>query len=479
MRRILRAAVLALLAAVLLAAPSAAQTVLAGQTPGGAFYTIVVPSQWNGDLVIWNHGFSLTPGGPAPDLGPLQDLHLAEGYAVAASSYRQVGWAVFDSTEDLEQLYEVFTSSVGAPNQVLVYGASLGGIVTGRVIEEGNIGNVVGAFPFCGAMAGSRNWDAGLDLRVLYDAICQDVPGAFIPGGAKGLSLGALAAALTPVDTALAINACFAHDLPPSLRTPAQQARLDQFLAVSQLPESFINTTLGFFATFGMADLVHDPDKLGGRIGSGNANVDYGDADINASIQRVKPRQAKSDLLSQNYTPSGAVGNVKIVSLHTDKDGLVIVENESEYASVVPPGNLMVAIVEEAFPTHCGFSPAELVAGWETLRVWLLGNVKPDPGYIQFMCQALAPGLGGGPCRFNPFYFVPDMDGRIRPRNGGQALRSNSAKSSLVAPPQSAPPSPSGEAAPNLPREVPPQSGPSASVEVAPRLRRHERPESK
>ena len=71
MPQIRRIALLTLLAAVLVAAPSFGQTVLAGATPGGAFYTIAVPDAWNGGLVIYNHGFTLTPGTPGPDLGPL------------------------------------------------------------------------------------------------------------------------------------------------------------------------------------------------------------------------------------------------------------------------------------------------------------------------------------------------------------------------------------------------------------------------
>src|SRR2546422_459761 len=70
-------------------------TVLVGTAQGGAFFKIVVPTAWNGDLVIWNHGFSLSPVGPVADLGPLSALQLSEGYAVAASSYQQIGWALF------------------------------------------------------------------------------------------------------------------------------------------------------------------------------------------------------------------------------------------------------------------------------------------------------------------------------------------------------------------------------------------------
>ncbi|HEY53743.1 MAG TPA: hypothetical protein G4N94_09830, partial [Caldilineae bacterium] len=113
-----------------------------GQTPGGAYFKIVVPDSWNGDLVIWNHGFSLDEPGPVDDLGPLIDFNLAEGYAVAASSYRQAGWALFYTAEDLGELYQEFVTRFGAPGQVYVYGGSLGGIVTAQAIEQAELGNV-------------------------------------------------------------------------------------------------------------------------------------------------------------------------------------------------------------------------------------------------------------------------------------------------------------------------------------------------
>src|SRR5215468_10553694 len=52
-----RYGILALCIALLLgaAAPGRADTVLDGNTDGGAFFRIVVPTVWNGDLVIWNH----------------------------------------------------------------------------------------------------------------------------------------------------------------------------------------------------------------------------------------------------------------------------------------------------------------------------------------------------------------------------------------------------------------------------------------
>jgi hypothetical protein len=405
-------AVLSLLAVVELGRPitSVADTVLAGDD-GQAFFKIVVPDGWNGELVIWNHGFSLSPIGPVSDLGPLATLQLAEGYAVAASSYRMPGWALFKTNEDLQTLYEAFVARFGTPLKVLVTGASLGGIVTAAAIERAELGNAAGALSLCGALGGSRNWDGALDVRLGYDAICASVPGAFLPGGAEGLPAGST---LTGTQLAQAVHACFGILAPPPLRTLAQQQRLAAFLRLTRLPESFVLTDMGF-ATFAMSDLVHDRRKLKGRLGVGNVDVSYGDPAIDAVIERVSPHPGAANRLQKNYTPTGNVGSTKIVSLHTDKDGLVIVENESEYASVVPASNLTTAIAIEAVPSHCGFTPAETVAAWEALRGWVAGGPQPTAAAVQGVCNAVAPSVGG-PCRIDPTFVIPDMDGRIRPR---------------------------------------------------------------
>ncbi|HSB61259.1 MAG TPA: hypothetical protein VLI67_06045, partial [Vicinamibacteria bacterium] len=375
------------------AAAQPATTVVAGEA-GGAHYLFAVPPGWNGDLVIWNHGFSLAPVGPVTDLGPLAAVQLAEGYAVAASSYSQTGWAVFKTRNDLQAMVGAFRERFGVPRQVFVTGASLGGIVTVQAVEEASLGNVVGAFSLCGAVGGSRNWDGALDLRLIYDAVCGAVPGAAIPGGAGGLPPDL---PYSSAQLALAVDACTGVRLPPALRTAEQSSRLATILGAAQLPETFLVTDMGF-ATFGLRDLVFDATKLAGKIGAGNLGVDYGDPALNAAIARVAPNPGAANRLRKRYTPTGAVGTAKIVSIHTDKDGLVLVENESEYAKVAPPWQFTSAIVVEAVPTHCGFTGAEVVAGWESLRAWVAGGPQPTPAAIQGRCTALAP-FFGGPCR--------------------------------------------------------------------------------
>lgn len=408
-RRVRRLAALVL--AALWALPAAAESVREGTTPGGGFYKIVVPDAWNGDLVIWNHGFDLDPPGPVEDLGPLADLQLAQGFAVAASSYRLAGWAVFKTNKDLKAMVAAFRGEFGPPARIFLYGASLGGIVTARAVEWRRLGNVVGALTYCGAMAGSRNWDAAIDLRLLYDFVCRDVPAAAIPGGGRGLPPGS---SFSQGDLEAAVNACTGVLRKKAQRTGAQKQRLKTLLDTTGLPEGFLVTSMAY-ATFGMSDLIHDRRKLRGRQGPGNEGVDYGDPAIDAGIERVAPHKVGARKLRKSYTPRGTVGGVKILSMHTDKDGLVLVENESVYAGVVPPANLTVAVAREPKPSHCGFTPAEALAGWESLLDWVDGGPKPGAAGVQQSCQQLSL-LVPGPCRIDPAFVLPDPDGRLRPR---------------------------------------------------------------
>lgn len=400
------------------ATASYGDTVLTGTTSGGAFFKIVVPTAWNGDLVIWNHGFSLSPIGPVSDLGPLSALQLSEGYAVAASSYQQIGWALFHTKNDLQNMVAVFKANFGTPQHVLINGASLGGIVTDQADEIAQLGNVVGAYPICGVHGGSINWNGAIDLRLLYDLICSNTPAAAIPGGTTGLPApGFPGFPFSNSQLARAVNACTGVLVSPASRTPQQTANLSQLLSLTQLPENFLLTDMGF-TLFGMSNLIFDPTKLDGGQGVGNATVNYDNGGfVDQQITRVATNPGAALRLSANYIASGDIGSTKVVSLHTDKDGLVIVENENFYASVVSASNLTTAIAVETTPTHCGFTAAETVAGWESLRGWLASGVQPTAQNIQNTCQFLvANSLATGPCRIDPSFVIPPLSNRIRPR---------------------------------------------------------------
>ncbi len=400
----------ALIAALWIPAVARADTTITGEHQG-AFFQITVPTVWNGTLVVNNHGFDFNPPAPNPGLGALAPLMLAEGYAVAASSYSNCCWTLFSSKNDLNRLLQIFTDNFGAPSDVIFHGASLGGIITAQAVERSSV-QPVGAYPICGALAGSRSWDGAIDLRLVYDAICGAVPGGSLPGGATGLPAPGFPPGLSVPAIATAVNTCTGVLLPAAFRTPAQQARLNQLKAVTTLPENFIVTDM-VFVTNGLSNLIFASDKLDGGQGVGNVGVTYNDAGIDASIQRVAYESKPHKELEKNFTPKGEVNATKIVSIHTDGDGLVIVEQEKEYQDVVPASNLSTAIVDEAGNTHCGFTSPELVAGWEELLDWIAGGPQPTAQDIQDRCLTLGP---PAQCRYNPAFVINDMDTRIPPR---------------------------------------------------------------
>ena len=113
--------------ALLCASTANAERVFTGTTQSGAYYRIAVPDTWkSGDsLVLFQHGLTFQTSDPTPSLGPIADLQLSEGYAIAASSYSQRAWALFTAPDDNAQLLAVFKQQVGTPGAIIPYGGSL------------------------------------------------------------------------------------------------------------------------------------------------------------------------------------------------------------------------------------------------------------------------------------------------------------------------------------------------------------------
>jgi hypothetical protein len=113
----------------------------------------------------------------------------------------------------------------------------------------------------------------------------------------------------------------------------------------------------------------------------------------------------------------GDVGSAKILSMHTSEDQLVVPGNEAFVANQVPEDQRTIAIVDEDTPTHCGFSDAEGLAGWEALRAWKDGAPQPDIADLQQVCETLTTSEGiDGPCRFDPDPTIVPFDEIVRPR---------------------------------------------------------------
>src|SRR5579862_4031618 len=102
-RRITFVFALAALLVFLCASVSALPTTLSGTFPDGATYLIEVPAPWNGTLLLYSHGY-VVPGSPNPaqDVGDpgTHAFLLANGFALAGSSYAHTGWAIQEALVD-------------------------------------------------------------------------------------------------------------------------------------------------------------------------------------------------------------------------------------------------------------------------------------------------------------------------------------------------------------------------------------------
>ena len=382
-----------------------------GKAAGGSLYLMAMPENWNGDLVLWaqrSNPFGVREVG---ELGPLAQAQFDEGYALAATSFTVTGWPVFRSERDLAKLFSIFVRRFSRPTNVYVVGESAGALAAVTALDKAKIGNVIGALPMCGPLAGFRNFEASLDLRLAYDAICAGVPGAELPGAEKGLPADS---ALTPADVAAAVNFCTGVDRKKVDRTQEEKQRLGDLLDAAGLTEDGLQQAMRQ-ATFGLADLVHDKKKLRGGVPVGNQDVDYGSVDLDAAIVRVKPdgsAERKLEALDFN----GKTGETRILTIHTSLDPVSFVENERDFADLIEtPDNLLTSLVDENEPSHCGFTPAEELAAWRTLALWAEGGRKPQARNLQRRCKQLQ-SVAQGPCRFVNRPKIEPLDTRIRER---------------------------------------------------------------
>src|SRR6266568_5018351 len=145
-------------------------------TLGGANYTIDVPSNWNGTLVLYSHGYVFANRpllNPAPDAGDslTKAALLQQGYALAGSSYSRNGWALQQAFNDQIALLDFFATTCGQPTRTIAWGHSLGGIITAGLVQL-HPDRFAGALPMCGVVAGGvGTWNQALDSAFAFDVL--------------------------------------------------------------------------------------------------------------------------------------------------------------------------------------------------------------------------------------------------------------------------------------------------------------------
>jgi len=373
-------------------------TTYKGKFPDGATYLIEVPSNWNGTLVLYSHGY-VVPGtsNPAQDVGdPITGSYLlANGYALAGSSYATTGWAIQQALPDQIKVLDTFNTLVSKPHQTIAWGHSLGGIVTAGLIQT-HPDRFDAALPMCGVLAGGvGTWNQALDSAFAFATLLASGSGlqvVNITNPTKNITIAetilnkaqttAQGQARIALSAALADTPGWFDPLSPepaSTDYVTQQA--NQFLWLQQIDFPFA------------FDLRAELEARAGGNPSWNNTVDYQKqlnksvdaAEVNALYQaaglsldadilalnnaaRVTANPPPVTYLKHNIIFNGKIG-VPVLTLHTKGDGLVQVENEHAFKGVVDDENndnfLRQIFVHRA--GHCAFTPAETVVAFNAL----------------------------------------------------------------------------------------------------------------
>ncbi len=416
----------------------------------GAKYSIKLPSRWNGTLLLYSHGYrfavpappdfdapstdaqvsSTDPDGTGSD--PLSQQLLQAGYALAGSSYKTNGWAVADGVQAGVNLHNKFVKLVGTPKRTYVWGDSLGGLIT-EVLAEQNPQWVDGAAPMCGVVAGPNlNLDLALDAAYAVKALID--PSLKLTGYASSdeatanwehaeKAIEKAAADVSGGGTAKILFIAAITD------APTQTATYDGHDPESQVKarvESLL-TALDY-GTVGRYDIEQrvsgDPSDntktdYAARVDDAEASViTTAGGNVNALVNQLNtvPRVSADQAARAAFDKLGdTTGNLTAptITMHTEADPLVIVQNEHVFADRVQThndnGNLVQLYI--APPTtysestgapygagHCNFTDKQRTGLLTTLDNWVRRSVYPVPS-----------GLGNelGPSGLDAGYVAP------------------------------------------------------------------------
>jgi pimeloyl-ACP methyl ester carboxylesterase len=351
-------------------AMSVGASTLEGDIGPGAHYVISTPDGWNGDLVLYAHGYTapIFPVGIPPGeevlVEGLRTIALQSGMAFAYSSYSQTGLGLRDAALRTEQLGNVFTSLVGEPNRTFLIGTSFGGLAALKLVET-HPERYAGLLTLCGMVGGIRaETDYVSHIRVLFDY--------FYPGVLRGSlyelpdDLDLQRDIVEPVSRAIGENPEPAFLMSQIAQTPIP------FSSGPELVQSIIQALV--LQAVELEDLLERTHGQGffentGTVYTGNLPPELL-ADLNARVARYSAGAAAQQFLDKYYEPTGNL-LVPLVSLHTSMDPVVPLVHESIYRSRVEArglgANLRGVTVERY--GHCQFIPEEIVGGFVQMIV--------------------------------------------------------------------------------------------------------------
>ncbi|MGD2152948.1 MAG: hypothetical protein PVG79_06735 [Gemmatimonadales bacterium] len=340
---------------------------VAGVQASGALYQVCFPTEWNGDLVVWAHGYANPVDAIAiPDDEvegqPIWAIVNGLGFAYATTSYSENGLVAVDAVDDLEDLPRLVREEFDvAPVHTYLVGGSEGGLSTVLAIEDAST-RFDGGYATCGPIGNFRRQINHFgDFRAVFDYFFPGV----MPGDAASIPPGVLTLEDWNDTFEPAIQAAIAADP----HAAEQLLRVTRVPVDAGDPNSVVETITGllWYSFFATNDAN---DRLGGnpydnrfRIYRGSDN----DFLLNILIQRYRADRAALDALAAFET----TGRLRrpAVTLHTTADPIVPYWHEPLYnLKTWGSGSRLKLTSLPAFRHgHCNFTLPEVLAGFAVL----------------------------------------------------------------------------------------------------------------
>jgi hypothetical protein len=349
-----------------------------GTQPSGAVYLICMPTgNWNGDLVVYAHGY-VAFNEPVeipedqlvmPDGTYIPDLINRLGFAFATTSYRANGLIVGPAIEDLKDLVDIFHDQFDDTRRVYLVGVSEGGLNTAMAIEqESHIFN--GGLATCGPIGDFRGQINYLgNVRVLFDYFFPDV----IPEGPVKIPQGVIKnwdKLYEPaIEAALRARPHATKQLLETARVPVNLLQPEENIA------SLVNLLwYNVFATNNATEV------LGGQPFDNQHTIYRGsdnDLRLNLLVERFTADPVALAAIEAGYQTSGDP-KVPLVTLHTLKDPIVPYWHETLYnIKVSMNGDSELHTNRPALGYgHCNFKIRQVLVAFGTL-VFQVAGAEP------------------------------------------------------------------------------------------------------
>lgn len=362
---------------------------LSGELEGAAWIA-QVPDGWNGELLVWAHGYR--GEGPSLHVDPPAafDWLVDQGYAWAASSYRRNSYDPGIGVLDTKLLTNHVQSLIGRADQTYLAGVSMGGHVTAAAIEQ--FPRLYdGALPACGVLGDVELFDYFLDYNLGAAAFAGlDPDGLTYPDDDwVGDEVEDIKAALSFAPGPFwAAGGSFLTGT--NVLTPAGRQFRD-FVEVGSGGErgAFFDVGWDYWNVGVDPDFFFDLGEGDGTIANRrgivaqNTDTDYSSEygfDIDADVVRVEA--AKRVRKAQGTKPAPILHgtpSVPVLTMHTIGDLFVPIEMEQIYAAEVAANGREHLLVQRAIRDvgHCTFTEAEWIDGYQDLFDWVDTGTAP------------------------------------------------------------------------------------------------------